>query len=286
MELYDAIKNRHSIRSFSPEPVPEDLLLQLADAAQQAPTASNLQAWKFLFVTDPALKEKVDLVSPGLSGKPPVILVICSDMEKASRKGGRNSEVYGCLMDASMAAENLMLKAVELGLGTCAIKSFNETAVRKILEIPQKYRIEMLISIGYPEGNPRCPKRPPADEITFFNHFPQDDVQPQSIACNDFPASDSKPVIKRKSTDPELELFIYLITSAKALPDEPVSYGPIRLTEAASKLCRILCGKYPESEEYQALRSCIDKDKGKALTEPEVFSQMLKHISEMLVECL
>lgn len=171
MELQEAINNRHSIRSFRPDPVPEEMLSALADAAQYAPTASNLQAWRFLFVNDPVLREKVDMFSPGLSGKPPVILVICSDMEKARQKGGKNSEVYGCLMDASLAAENMMLKAVELGLGTCAIKSFNETAVRKILEIPEQYRIEMLMSIGYPEGEARCPKRPSVEEITFFNHF-------------------------------------------------------------------------------------------------------------------
>lgn len=171
MELQEAIYGRHSIRSFRPDPVSEELLLELADAAQYAPSASNLQAWRFLFVTDVKLKEKVDLFSPGLSGKPPVILVICSDLEKARKKGGRNSEVYGCLMDASMAAENLMLKAAEMGLGTCAIKSFNETAVRKILEIPERYRIELLVSVGYPEGTPRCPKRPKVQEITFFNKF-------------------------------------------------------------------------------------------------------------------
>ncbi len=169
MKLQEAIRDRHSIRSFAPDAVSEDLLLELADAAQYAPSASNLQAWRFLFITDPELKEKVDLFSPGLSGKPPVILVICSDLEKARKKGGRNSESYGCLMDASMAAENLMLKAVELGLGTCAIKSYNETAVRRILCLPERYRIEMLVSIGYPQGEPRCPKRPPVNEVVFFN---------------------------------------------------------------------------------------------------------------------
>ena len=92
-------------------------------------------------------------------------------MERAAKKGGKNSEVYGCLMDASMAAENLMLKATELGLGTCAIKSYNDTAVRKILELPERYRIEMLISIGYPDGTPRCPKRPPVEQICYFDHI-------------------------------------------------------------------------------------------------------------------
>ena len=85
MLLNEAITGRHSIRSFRPDPVEKSLLLTLADAAQQAPSASNLQAWRFLFITDQQLKEKVDLFSPGLSGKPPVILVICSDMHKAAR---------------------------------------------------------------------------------------------------------------------------------------------------------------------------------------------------------
>ena len=85
MLLNEAIMGCHSIRSFRPDPVEKSLLLTLADAAQQAPSASNLQAWRFLFITDQQLKEKVDLFSPGLSGKPPVILVICSDMHKAAR---------------------------------------------------------------------------------------------------------------------------------------------------------------------------------------------------------
>ncbi|MFR8353187.1 MAG: nitroreductase family protein [Blautia obeum] len=109
MLLNEAIMGRHSIRSFRPDPVEKSLLLTLADAAQQAPSASNLQAWRFLFITDQQLKEKVDLFSPGLSGKPPVILVICSDMH-AARKGGKNSEVYGCLMDASMVLKILCSK--------------------------------------------------------------------------------------------------------------------------------------------------------------------------------
>ena len=164
MLLNEAIMGRHSIRSFRPDPVEKSLLLTLADAAQQAPSASNLQAWRFLFITDQQLKEKVDLFSPGLSGKPPVILVICSDMHKAARKGGKNSE-------------NLMLKAVELGLGTCAIKSYNDSAIRKILNIPERYRIEMLMSIGYPQGEPRCPKRPPLEEICFFDHITESEKE-------------------------------------------------------------------------------------------------------------
>lgn len=84
----------------------------------------------------------------------------------------------------------------------------------------------------------------------------------------------------------EFELLVYLITSAKALPEEPSSYGSLRLAEAASKFIHILCEKYPENEVYQQLAHCIDSDKGKALTEPEVFFEMLDKASELLVECL
>ena len=86
--------------------------------------------------------------------------------------------------------------------------------------------------------------------------------------------------------NPEFELLVYLITSAKALPEEPASYGPLRLTEAASRLCRIICEKNPENDAYRALLDCIDADKGNSLTEPECFAKMLEKASEMLVECL
>ncbi len=171
MLLDDAILKRNSVRSFAQEAVSNELLLQLAEAGQHAPTASNLQAWRFLFVTDPLLKEKVDMFSPGLSGKPPVILVICSDLHVVEKKGSKNSLEYGLLMDASMASQNIMLKAVELGLGTCAIKSYNEASVRKILSLSSRYRIELLLSIGYPLQDKKLAKRPNVREITFFNEI-------------------------------------------------------------------------------------------------------------------
>lgn len=85
---------------------------------------------------------------------------------------------------------------------------------------------------------------------------------------------------------PEMELLIYLITSARALPNEPQIYGSIRLTEAASRVCRMMCEKYPEAEAYQKLAECIDAGKGKALTEQDMFMEMLEEASELLVECI
>lgn len=171
MNVTEAIQSRRSIRKFQDKPVPAELLLKLADAGRSAPSASNLQAWKFIFVTLPELVSKVDLFSPGLSGKPPVILVICSDMDYALKHGSRNSEIYGCMMDASMAAENIMLAALEEGLGTCAVKSYNDAAVRKLLNLPDTYRIEMLMSIGWPDGEPRESRRKSLEDVLIFNRW-------------------------------------------------------------------------------------------------------------------
>ena len=86
--------------------------------------------------------------------------------------------------------------------------------------------------------------------------------------------------------NPEFELLVYLITSARALPEEPASYGWIRLTEAASRLCQIICNNEPDNEAFRELLNCIEADKGKALTEPERFSAILEKASGILVDCL
>lgn len=170
MEFNQVLLERRSIRKFKDQPVGRDVLLRLVEKASLAPSASNLQAWRFCIVDDPSLVRKVDMFSPGLSGKPPVLIAVCSDYGYAEQKtAGSNYKVYGCIMDASMAAENLMLAAVEEGLGTCAIKSYNDAAVRKLLNLPEHMHLEILISVGYPDAEPKMPKRKGTDEIVFFN---------------------------------------------------------------------------------------------------------------------
>ena len=170
-DLLTLMKSRRSCRHFLDKAVPCKLLETLIEAGRFAPSASNVQAWKFCLITDPDLVRKVDLFSPGLSGKPPVILAICSDREYAGKRGGVAASEILATIDASMAAENIMLEAVSLGLGTCAIKSFNNAAVRKLLKLPPQIEIELLLSIGYPDADPHIPLRKPLEEILFYNKW-------------------------------------------------------------------------------------------------------------------
>ena len=175
MELQEALAKRRSIRKFKDTAVSREILLDLVQKATLAPSASNLQAWRFCIIDDPELVRKVDMFSPGISGNPPVIIAVCSDYGYAEQKtSGSNYKVYGCIMDASLASENLMLAALEYGLGTCAIKSYNDAAVRKLLKLPESIHLEMLISLGYPDADPKMPARKGLDEVVFFNSWEEE----------------------------------------------------------------------------------------------------------------
>ena len=180
MELTEVIEKRRSIRKFSDKPVSREILEELIKAAALAPTASNLQAWRFFVADDPELVRDIDSFSPGLSGKPPVIIAIASDLAEAERRGSKNSLVYGLMMDAAMAAENLMLKATDLGLGTCAIKSYNDKAVHKLLKLPDTMRLEILISVGWPAAEPREPKRKAMEDVLFWNTWEEPEVSEEA----------------------------------------------------------------------------------------------------------
>ena len=148
METVDAIRKRRSVRAFSDRPVSRELLESLVEAACWAPTASNVQAWRFCVVDDPDLVRKLDMVSPGLSGKPPVIVVALSDRDYARAKGGAKAADEFAALDVAYACENLMLAAADAGLGTCAIKSYNDDAVRSLLGVPENLVVELLHLAG------------------------------------------------------------------------------------------------------------------------------------------
>lgn len=301
MELHEVIEKRRSIRKFSEKPVSRELLEQLIRAAALAPSASNMQAWRFFVADEPELVRAIDSFSPGLSGKPPVIIAIASDLAEVERRGSKNSLVYGLMMDAAMAAENLMLEAADLGLGTCAIKSYNDKAVHKLLKLPDTMRLEILISVGWPAAEPREPKRKAMDQVLLWNAWaePAEQGEPakaqeEPVKAQDEPVkAPDKPVkVERAQTEPlqfhkkELrELLIYMITSAAGLPGEPHMYGPLRLIESAGRLARML-GSTCEEKDIQELVDIIEEGKGKNMTDPEGFCQMLQEAAAKAVDLL
>ncbi len=158
MELNEAIYSRRSVRGFINKAVEPEKLKELVNAGIWAPTGGNAQPWEFIIVTNPGKMKLIKTVSPGLLGNPAACIAVCSDIpgniEKMGAVGGTLA-----VMDCSMAAQNIMLKAVDLGLGSCVIRSFNQDAVREVLKAPENIMPELLITLGYFEGNPGNPKR-------------------------------------------------------------------------------------------------------------------------------
>lgn len=302
MELHEVIEKRRSIRKFSEKPVSRELLEQLIRAAALAPSASNMQAWRFFVADEPELVRAIDSFSPGLSGKPPVIIAIASDLAEVERRGSKNSLVYGLMMDAAMAAENLMLEAADLGLGTCAIKSYNDKAVHKLLKLPDTMRLEILISVGWPAAEPREPKRKAMDQVLFWNAWAEpaeeeaaaspEQEKPAKEQDEAVKAQDKSAKTQSAQTEPlqlnkkELrDLLIYMITSAAGLPGEPHMYGPLRLIESAGRLAQML-GSTCEEKDIQELVDIIEEGKGKNMTDPEGFCQMLQEAAAKAVDLL
>jgi nitroreductase len=170
MDVLEAIKQRRSIRQFTDEPIGKDALERLLDAARWAPTASNQQRWRFIVVTDPTVKEMVRKVSPGIFATPAAFIVICAEIAPDARDW--DERTY--LADCSIAAQNIMLAAHALGLGTCIALSYARSAVQEILDIPDQVKPELVVTLGYPAEDPVPPPRLPLSQIVFADKYGKD----------------------------------------------------------------------------------------------------------------
>lgn len=143
MEVFEAIQKRKSIRAYESTPIPEDKIKRILEAARLAPSAANIQPWHFIVVTDPEVRRKLAKGGryAGFLAEAPVVIVGCGD-RKASPKW--------YIVDTAIAMQNMVLTATAEGLGTCWVGSFNEEQVKKLLNIPDRFKVIALLAVGYP----------------------------------------------------------------------------------------------------------------------------------------
>jgi nitroreductase len=174
----ELVRSRRSIRRYLDEPVERKKILTCIEAARLAPSADNVQPWRFLVIDDPKLKaqyaKKVFSGIYSISGfaeKAPVLILILARLDIiANRIGKQIQNIQFYLLDIGIAGEHIVLQAQELGLGTCWIGWFNIRKARKFLRIPRKYKIVSMLAMGYSEKRPsREKKRKKIEEIAWFN---------------------------------------------------------------------------------------------------------------------
>jgi len=150
VEVLEAIKIRRSVRSYKPDPLPLPLFEKLLEAIRFAPSACNNQPWKFVLVSDPALKLKLAKAAGGQQfiAEAPLIVVGCGFPDKAYHyMGGQGNSID---VDIAIALDHLTLAAAADGIGTCWIGAFDETEVKNILNIPADVKVVAVMPLGYP----------------------------------------------------------------------------------------------------------------------------------------
>jgi len=166
MELMEAIRNRRSIRRYKPDPVPENVLKEVLEAARLAPSWANRQCWRFIVVKDKEKRKKITMRD--WAAEAPVVIVGCADPNASGNKFGQ--PYY--MLDMGIAIEHLMLAATEHGLGTCWIGGqFDEPTVKQVLNIPEGLRVVALTPLGYPDEKPEAKPRKSLHEILSVDSF-------------------------------------------------------------------------------------------------------------------
>ena len=168
--LFEIIKGRRSVRKFKPDPVPEEELREILEAATCAPSAGNTQEWRFIVVRDPGLKRELAAAAmeQRFLSEAPVVVVVCADLERIRRAyGERGVNVYA-LQDTAAATQNLLLAAHAKGLGACWVGAFSEVQVREALGLGQMMRPLALVPLGYPAQTPSPRPRRPLEEVVEY----------------------------------------------------------------------------------------------------------------------
>ncbi len=166
----DVILKRRSCRSFLADEVPEDDVKLLVESMRWAPSAGNMQPWRFYVVRDNTLKEKLVHAAFGqhFIAEAPVVFVVCAvPTESEVRYGSRGRELYS-IQDTACATMNLMLAATALGYGSCWVGAFDERAVSNALNLHQSERAVAIVPVGKPKNIESPTPRKPAEKIVQY----------------------------------------------------------------------------------------------------------------------
>jgi nitroreductase len=180
MDFLELAQKRRSVRKYSDKKVTRESIERCLDAARLAPSACNSQPWTFIVIDDEKLKE--EFVEKTLGGvhnfnkfvneAPVVVAIVTESSTYTAKLGGYIKNIEYALCDVGMAAEHFALQAASDGLGTCFLGWFNEREAKRLLNVPKKKRVQLLISLGYPKEDKEVQKKRRAmSEMSSFNRY-------------------------------------------------------------------------------------------------------------------
>src|SRR5437016_13612336 len=166
MEVLEAIKSVKSVSKYKPDPVPEQKVQAVVNAARFAVSADNIQPWKFIVVSDEDAKRKLAGACTNAKhlADAHLLVVACARLDEAVAMIGGYMNSYP--VDLGMALAKVTVAATSAGLGTSWVFAFNEEKVRSLLSIPADARVVGLAPLGIPRAlEPPAARRQPSEII-------------------------------------------------------------------------------------------------------------------------
>ena len=169
MDVLETIQARFSVRGYKPDPVGDETLAQLLEAARQAPTAANRQPFRLIVLHTQGREEEIGRIygRPWFVQAPLVIGVVAVPGEAWRRSDDKPYDE----VDATIAMDHLVLAAASLGLGTCWVAAFDPQATREVLGLPDDVEPIAFTPVGYPAKDAAATSRRPLSELVKYDRW-------------------------------------------------------------------------------------------------------------------
>ena len=169
MDVIDAIKARRSIRAYQDRSVEDEKLRAVLEAGRLAPSAGNFQDWKFIIVRDKEKRQRLSAAAKDqvFVAQAPVVIAACGTVTEYIMTCGQHTYP----IDVAISVDHMSLEAVNQGLGTCWIVAFYEDQVKEILGVPDKIRVVVMLTLGYPAESPSSRPRKKLEEIVVYDSW-------------------------------------------------------------------------------------------------------------------
>ena len=175
MDYFEVVQQRHSVRSYKPDPVEPEKLQRILECARLAPTAANRQAYKVVVVATEGNKAILQhIYRNAWFVQAPYLLCVCSVPGKC---WVRNDKKNYSDVDAAIVMDHMILAATALGLGTCWVAAFDVDAARAILKLDDAWEPIVFTPLGYPNDNTFKKVRKPLEETVIYTGLDLGDYQ-------------------------------------------------------------------------------------------------------------
>jgi len=170
MEFDQVISKRYSVRSYIRQKIDKKHLLEIMEAARLAPSAVNFQPWHFIIITkEQNLNDFHEVYQRSWFKEATACIVICSDHSKSWKRKSDGKDFAD--IDIAIAVDHLVLKATDLGIGTCWICNFDVPLARKKLQLPDEIEPVVIVSLGYSAAEAPLKIRKPLEDMVHWEKF-------------------------------------------------------------------------------------------------------------------